>query len=79
MQAIYQFTMGGYILHMLTLGKLVNGLFSSCFAGVLSGNLEQNIWKNYVTLSEATLKSAKAIPWEFPDILLFSQIPWGAW
>ena len=36
--------------------------------------------KKYVTFSEVALKSAIAkIPWEFPEILLFSQIPWGAW
>ena len=35
--------------------------------------------KNYVTFSEAALKSAIAIPWEFPEILLFSKIPWEAW
>ena len=27
MQAIHQFTMGRYMLHTLTLGELVNGLF----------------------------------------------------
>ena len=40
---------------------------------------EGKTYENYVTLSEAALKSAIAIPWEFPEILLFSQIPWGAW
>ena len=33
--------------------------------------------KNFVTLSEAALESDIAIRWEFPEILLFSQIPWG--
>ena len=46
------------------------------FPVVLSGNWSQNMWKNYVTLSEAALKSAIAIPWELPEILLFSKIPW---
>ena len=31
--------------------------------------------ENYVTFSEAALKSAIAIPREFPEISLFSQIP----
>ena len=35
---------------------------------------------NYVTFSEATLKSAIAkIHLEFPEILLISKIPCGTW
>ena len=49
--------------------------FSSSFAR----KLRAKQMKNYVTVSEAALKSAIAIPWEFPAILLFSKIPWEAW
>ena len=49
--------------------------FSSCFAW----KLRAKRMKNYVAFSEAALKSAIAIPREFPEILLFSKIPWGAW
>ena len=31
MQAIHQFTMGRYMLHILTLGELMNGLFFQWF------------------------------------------------
>ena len=31
MQAIHQFTMGRYMLHILTFGELVNGLFFQWF------------------------------------------------
>ena len=34
--------------------------------------------KSYVTFAEAALKSAMAIPWEFPEISLFSKIAWVA-
>ena len=49
--------------------------FSSSFAR----KLKAKKMKNYATFSEAAFKSAIAIPWEFPEILLFSKIPWGAW
>ena len=48
------------------------------FPVILPGDCGQNM-KNYVAFSEAALKSAIAIPWEFPEISLFSKIPWGAW
>ena len=49
--------------------------FSSGFAWKLGAKH----MKNYVAFSEAALKSDIAIPWEFSEILLFSQITWGAW
>ena len=64
MQAIHQFTMGRYILHILSLGELVNGLFFQWFCLETEGKHK----KNYVTFSEAALKSARAIPWDFPEI-----------
>ena len=67
MQAIYQFTMGRYMLHISTLGELVNGLFFQWFCLETEGKH----MKNYVTYSEASLKSARAITWEFPEILLY--------
>ena len=72
MQAIHEFTTGRYMLHLLTLGEFVNGLFFQWFCLETVGKHV----KNYVTFSEAALKSAITIPWEFPEI---SQIPWGAW
>ena len=51
----------------------MNSLFFQWFC------LETDMWKNYVTLSEAALKSAIAIPCELPEILLFSKITWVAW
>ena len=61
------------MLHALTHGGLVNGLFFQWF-----WKLGQNIWKT--TFSDEALKSAIAkIPWEFPAILLISRIPGGAW
>ena len=45
--------------------------FSSSFAR----KLRAKHMKNYVTFSEAALNSTIAIPWEFPEILLFSKFP----
>ena len=45
---------------------------------VFGWKLRAKHMKNYVTLSEAALKSAIAIPWEFIEIL-FSQILQGGW
>ena len=73
MQDIHQFTMGRYMLHILILGELVNGLFFQWFRMKTAGKH----MKNYVTFSEAALKSVITIPWEFPEILLFSKISWG--
>ena len=72
MQAIHQFTMGRYICYKYQ--PLVNwrmAYFSSGFAW----KLWAKHMKKYVTFSEAALKSAVAIPWEFPEILQFSKIP----
>ena len=46
------------------------------FPVVLPAWLWAKHMKNYVTFSEAALKCAIAIPWEFPEISLFSKIPW---
>ena len=54
----------------------MNGLFFQWFCLETEAKTCE---KNYVTLSEAALKSAIAIPWELPEILLFSKIPWVAW
>ena len=75
MQAIRQFTMGRYMLQILNLGELVNGLSFQWFCLDTVGKH----MKNYITFSEAALKSAIAIPWEFPEISLFSKIIWWAW
>ena len=75
MQVIYQFTMGRYMLKILNLGELVNGLSFQWFCLETVGKHMEN----YVTFSEAALKSAIAIPREFPEISLFSKIPCGAW
>ena len=55
-----QFTMGRYMLHILTLGELVNlmAYFSTAFAW----KLRAKHMKRYVTFSEAALKSAIATP-----------------
>ena len=74
MQDIHQFTMGIYMLHKLTVGELVNGLFFQWFCLKTAGKH----MKKYVTFSEAALKSAIAIPREFLEILLFWKIPRGA-
>ena len=51
-----------------------------CFHIRWFGNWGQIIWKIMWHFSEAALKSAKAnSPWEFPEIFLFSKIPWGVW
>ena len=42
----------------------------------LAWKLRAKNMKNYVTFSEAALKSAIAIPWDFA---VFEKIPWGAW
>ena len=76
MQAIHQFTMDIYMLHILTLGELMYDLFFQWFCLETEG---KTCKKNYVTLSEAALKSAIAIPWELPEILLLSKIPWFDW
>ena len=76
MQDIHQFNMGRYMLHISTLGELVNGLFFQWFCLETVGKTYEKL---YVTFSEAALKSAIAIPWEFPKILLFTKIPPGAW
>ena len=46
----------------------MNGLFFQWFCLETEGKTCE---KNYVTLSEAALKSAIANPWELPEILLF--------
>ena len=75
MQVIHQFTKGRYMLKILNLGELVNGLSFQWFCLETVGKHMEN----YVTFSEAALKSAIAIPREFPEISLFSKIPCGAW
>ena len=45
----------------------MNGLFFQWFCLETEGKH----MKNYETFSEAALKSAIGIPWEFPEILLF--------
>ena len=60
MQAIHQFTMGRYMLHILSLGELVN--LMAYFSTVFAWKLRAKHMKNYVTFSEAALKSAIAIP-----------------
>ena len=72
MQAIHQFNMGRYMLQILNLSELVNGLSFQWFCLETGGK----DMKNYVTFLEAARKFAIAIPWEFSEISLFSKIPW---
>ena len=72
MQIIHQFTMGRYMLQILNLGE------SPSFQWFCLETVGMHM-ENYVTFSKAALKSAIAIPREFPEISLFSKIPWGAW
>ena len=75
MEAIHQLTMGIYMLHKLTHGELVNSLFLQWF-----WKLRAKHMTNYITFSEAALKSAIAkIHLEFPGILPITKILWETW
>ena len=58
MHAIHQFTMGRYMLLILTLGELANGLFFQWFCLKTEGKREK--LRNILI---GSTKSAIAIPW----------------